>query len=158
MNKKLMLWLALGAIAAGIVSAVVLTAPAPVVDKEIGNDGLAQLKGRGAMIVDVRTPAEFEGSHIPDAVNVPMEQIQQTAATWDKNGEIVVYCATGARSTQAAAYLEGQGFTKVHNLTKGIVEWTGETATGKSVAVPSGGTSAIKTSGKPLFIDFSTST
>lgn len=152
------MWVAVGLLAAGIVAAIALSGPAAPVGTEIGNDELVRLKGQGALIVDVRTPSEFEGSHIPGAINAPMDQIQQTAATWDKDREIVLYCATGARSANVLAYLEGQGFTKVHNLTQGLVAWTGETVSGQGAVAEGGAPGAIETSGKPLFIEFSSST
>jgi phage shock protein E len=153
LNKKLVLWLAAGAIA--IIAVAALAMPVSAVNKNVGNDEFAQLQSAGALVVDVRTEGEFTGGHIPGAVNVPVDTVEQVAPTWDKDQPIAVYCATGARSANAAAYLAGQGFQKVYNLEKGIASWTGEVAQGQSAASGPTGAGAVKTSGKPLFIDFS---
>lgn len=154
-KKTLVLALVFGVLA--VVAVLALTMPAPAVNKAIGNDELTQLKADGALIVDVRTPEEFAGGHIPDAVNVPMDQLQETAAGWDKSRPLVVYCATGARSEGAAAYLAGQGFEEVYDLTKGIVAWDGEVASGQGSGGVGASAGPIETNGKPLFIDFSSS-
>lgn len=76
----------------------------------------ASLAGSGPIIVDVRTPMEFTMGAVPDAVNVPLDDI----ASWseqvaDKGREIVVYCASGARSSYAVRVLSQLGFTNVSN-------------------------------------------
>lgn len=149
------LWLV--AIAAGIVAAVLLFSPAAAVNKNIGNEELVQLQAQGASIIDVRTPAEFEAAHLAGSVNVPIDQLGTVSQGWDKSLPVVVYCATGARSANAAQYLEAQGFRKVYNLSQGIVAWNGATETGSGAGTAALPTS-VKTNGKPLFIDFASST
>jgi len=153
LNKKLILWLAAGAIA--IIAVAALAMPVSAVNKNVGNDEFVQVQTAGALVVDVRTEGEFAGGHIPGAVNVPVEKVQEVASTWNKDQPIAVYCATGARSASAASYLAGQGFRKVYNLEAGIASWTGEVAKGQSAAAGPTGAGAVKTGGKPLFIDFS---
>jgi rhodanese-related sulfurtransferase len=157
MNTKLIPWLAAAAVvcAAGLVFVVVST---QTVRKDISSSELLQLQASGASIVDVRTQPEFESGHIASAVNVPVDQIRQVSATWDKNQPVVVYCATGARSAEAASYLAGAGFRKVYNLTSGLVAWTGTLASGAAASAASSGPGTVKTNGKPLFIEFATST
>lgn len=158
MKKKTILWLVLGALAIALVAMVTMT-PAAGVNKQIGSDELAQLQSAGATVVDVRTPAEFESGHIPSAVNVPVEQIQADSAGWNKDQPVVVYCATGARSAEAASYLAGAGFRKVYDLKDGVIAWTGKLDTGGATAAQAPvGAGAVATGGKPLFIEFSTST
>jgi rhodanese-related sulfurtransferase len=159
MNKKLVLWLAVAAVAA--VAALVLVplaTPSQAVRKDIGSAELLQLQGSGASIVDVRTQGEFEAGHIASAINVPVDQIQQASAGWDKNRPVVVYCASGARSADAVAYLASAGFRKVYDLTGGVAVWTGELVGGPAAADAPSGAAVIETAGKPLFIEFSTST
>jgi rhodanese-related sulfurtransferase len=156
MNKKLILWLAVAAIA--VVVVVAMSAQSQSVRKNIAAAELLQLQGSGASIVDVRTPAEFEAGHIASAINVPVDQLQMVAPAWDKNQPVVVYCATGARSAEAATYLAGAGFKKVYDLTGGLVTWTGELVSGKATAPAPSGAGAVKTDGKPVFIEFATST
>ena len=113
MKKRHAVWLAVGALA--IAAILALSMPASPVKATIGSDELAKLQASGAMVVDVRTPPEFEAGHIPSAVNVPVDQLPQGAATWDHDKPVVVYCATGARSADAAALLAGEGFKKVYD-------------------------------------------
>lgn len=156
MKKKYAVWLAVGALA--IAAILALSVPASAVKTTIGSDELAKLQASGALVVDVRTPPEFEAGHIPSAVNAPVDRLQQDSASWDKDNPIVVYCATGARSADAATFLAGQGFKKVYDLEKGIAAWTGTPVGGPATAAAPSGSGAVKTGGKRLFIQFSTST
>ena len=80
-----------------------------------------QLIEQGALIVDVRTPQEFQIEHLDNALNYPLSEIAEIAeiaehfANVDKSKSIVVYCRSGARSGRAHDYLISQGFTNVHN-------------------------------------------
>jgi phage shock protein E len=73
------------------------------------------LINQGALLVDVRTSAEFEESHLNGALNYPLHQIDQHFAHVDKDQTIVLYCRSGNRSGQAFQYLKSQGFTNLHN-------------------------------------------
>lgn len=76
---------------------------------------------QGALIVDVRTPQEFDAGHLDNAVNYPLSQLATHFASIDKNSQIVLYCRSGNRSGQAYQYLLSQGFTNLHNA-GGLVE------------------------------------
>jgi exodeoxyribonuclease V alpha subunit len=71
----------------------------------------------GALVIDVRTPAEFSGGAIQGAVNIPHDEIAarigQVEA--DKSRPIIVYCRSGARSAVAKKSLEQAGYTQVVN-------------------------------------------
>jgi len=68
----------------------------------------------GALVVDVRTAAEFGGTHFPGAINVPVQEIAGRASELgDKGRPIVVYCRSGHRSAAAKAKLVEAGFTAV---------------------------------------------
>jgi phage shock protein E len=121
----------------------------------VTNAGVRDLVAKGARLIDVRTAAEFEAGHIPDAENVPIEGLPAAAGVWDKAAPLVVYCATGARSANASAYLKAQGFTHVYNLTAGVAAWDGELATGASSSSASAGTAGPAT-GRPTLYDFYT--
>lgn len=68
----------------------------------------------GAMIIDVRTPAEFKGGHIKGAVNIPLQSLQASYAKIPKNKTIITCCASGMRSGSAKSLLKAAGYT-VHN-------------------------------------------
>ena len=82
----------------------------------------------GAILLDVRTEEEFEGGHLPGALNINImghefhEQIEEL----DRETEYFIYCRSGARSSNACKYMKTQGFEKVHNMLGGILAWQGE--------------------------------
>lgn len=66
----------------------------------------------GALLVDVRSPGEFAGGHIPGALNVPLQELGSRAPELSKKGKpIVVYCASGMRSASATRVLQRAGAT-----------------------------------------------
>jgi rhodanese-related sulfurtransferase len=154
--KKVAVWLVGGAVV--IMAIIAVTMPAPAVNKNVGSQEFAQLQSSGALVVDVRTASEFAAGHIPGATNVPLDQLQNTASSWNKDQAIAVYCATGARSANAAAYLAGQGFRKVYNLEQGVASWSGQLVASQGTAALPAGAGVVKTDGKPVFIDFASST
>jgi len=76
-------------------------------------------------ILDVRTPAEFKRGHLPHAVLIPVQELQRRIAELSayRQKDILVYCATGNRSTVASKILLDQGFTRITNMRYGIVDW-----------------------------------
>lgn len=84
--------------------------------------------GDSVIILDVREQSEYAAGHIPDAVLLPLAQIEQNAASLlaDKDAEILLYCRSGNRSRQAALRLIDMGYTNVHDF-GGIISWPFET-------------------------------
>ena len=80
------------------------------------------------LILDVRTPREFEQGHIPGAKLLPVQEFQQRLGELEKfkEQEILVYCATGNRSTVASKILADHGFENIYNMRHGIREWLTE--------------------------------
>ena len=75
------------------------------------------LVNEGALLVDVRTPQEYSEGHLEGAVNIPVRDIEaRLGELGDKQGSIVLYCRSGARSAKAKTLLESKGFTRVVNL------------------------------------------
>jgi phage shock protein E len=70
-----------------------------------------------AVILDVRSPAEFATGHVAEATNLPLDRFVDGyhSVAPDKSKPVVVYCASGARSAQAVQYLQQQGYTNVLN-------------------------------------------
>lgn len=74
------------------------------------------------LIVDVRTPAEFESEHIPGAINVPLAELPGKLPPVSKDQTIVLACRTDRRATAAAELLAAKGFApKV--LVGGVSAW-----------------------------------
>jgi rhodanese-related sulfurtransferase len=87
------------------------------------------LNGNNVEILDVRTPDEYEEGHIPNAKNIDIYKGQgflDEVNELDKSKEYYVYCRSGARSAQACALMQQQGFENTYNLQGGIMEWEGE--------------------------------
>ncbi|WP_375769619.1 rhodanese-like domain-containing protein [Archangium gephyra] len=78
-----------------------------------------------ARLVDVREPSELEGilGHIAGVERVPLRAVEESAGRWQRDGELVLVCRSGARSGRAAAQLVRQGFTRVMNLRGGMLAW-----------------------------------
>jgi phage shock protein E len=84
---------------------------------KISGSKARQLVKDGARLVDVRSPAEFSGGHLPGAVNVPVQEVgSRLKAFGPKDKPVVLYCASGSRSSMARMALKRAGFTQVFNL------------------------------------------
>ncbi|MGE5314788.1 MAG: rhodanese-like domain-containing protein [Acidobacteriota bacterium] len=78
--------------------------------------GLAEKIRAGATIVDVRTAEEFDEERYPNALNIPVDEVQARLQEFgDKTKPVIVYCASGARSAYAARILKSAGYTDVTN-------------------------------------------
>jgi rhodanese-related sulfurtransferase len=68
------------------------------------------------IVVDVRTPEEFEDGAYPEAVNIPLDELQaRIDELGSKTREITLYCASGARSAYAQRFLQQMGFANATN-------------------------------------------
>lgn len=99
------------------------------------------------IILDVRTPQEYENGHIPGAININIydEQFQTKLASLDSNKTVFVYCLAGGRSASASDILVESGFQHVVNLSKGYSQWNGQgfpVEMGAQAAVPAKGMTA----------------
>jgi rhodanese-related sulfurtransferase len=75
-----------------------------------GGPSAADLLGKGAVVVDVRTPAEYGGGHVKGSVNIPLDQIERSVDRIRKMGKpVVLCCASGMRSGRATSFLKQQG-------------------------------------------------
>lgn len=70
---------------------------------------------KNIFFVDVRTPGEFSQSSVTGAVNIPLDQVQARIGEFKGKEDIVVFCRSGNRSSQAKAILEQNGITNVIN-------------------------------------------
>lgn len=64
----------------------------------------------GAMVLDVRTPAEFRAGAFPGAKNIPLQEVANRLKELPKNRSLIVYCASGNRSSSAAQLLSKAGY------------------------------------------------
>jgi hydroxyacylglutathione hydrolase len=75
------------------------------------------------LVVDVRSPNEWEEKHVEGAVNAPLAQLAERNEWLSQGRSIVVYCASGYRSAIAASLLTREGFAKVADLVGGLSAW-----------------------------------
>jgi rhodanese-related sulfurtransferase len=75
------------------------------------------------VVLDVRTKVEYESGHLPNAILIPVAELQDRLAELDKDKKILVYCQTGVRSAEASQILVNNGFGSVYNLVGGINAW-----------------------------------
>lgn len=78
-----------------------------------------------AKVVDVREPDEFASGHLPDAINIPLSQLTERHQELESYKEfpLLVYCASGGRSSRACGSLGKHGFKNLHNLQGGVTAW-----------------------------------
>ena len=74
-----------------------------------------ELLKQGAVIVDVRTKAEYQQGHIKNSLNIPLNNLERHYSKLDKSKPIITCCASGMRSGQAKSMLKANGFSTVHN-------------------------------------------
>jgi rhodanese-related sulfurtransferase len=96
--------------------------------QSVGPMDAVRLLNQGALVLDVRSQAEFDSGHILDAKHVPQDQLANSAEALKKYKDKVVIacCESGMRSGAAARVLQAQGFTKVVNLKGGLQAWRSE--------------------------------
>ena len=80
------------------------------------------------VVLDVRTPAEYAEGHVPGAINIPNGELAaRVAELADAKGrDIVVYCRTGVRASQALDVLDKAGFKRLFHLQGDYNRWTEE--------------------------------
>lgn len=99
--------------------------------KDIAPDKLCLLNEREVIFLDVRTPAEFNGTAaqkfgaIKNAVNIPVQELETRMNELEKyrDKEIVVYCSHSRRSPRASYMLTQNGFKNVTNMLGGMSVW-----------------------------------
>ena len=75
------------------------------------------------LLLDVRQAWETQLAKLPNAVHIPIEEIELRADELNADDEIVVYCHQGVRSAAVADYLRRRGFKNVKNLLGGLDYW-----------------------------------
>ncbi|MGP4032775.1 rhodanese-like domain-containing protein [Pseudarthrobacter sp. 1C304] len=89
--------------------------------RTIAADDLAT-RWPGAAIVDVRGRDEYATAHIPETVNIPLDELASRLKDVPNSTPVYVLCGSGKRSSQAAGLLSGRGYDVV-NVAGGITEW-----------------------------------
>lgn len=79
-----------------------------------GADIIEKLK-EGAFLVDVRSPQEFDAGHVKGSINIPLDRIPNSLDKLKGKKNIIVFCRSGNRSSQAKSILEKNGFSNITN-------------------------------------------
>ena len=82
--------------------------------------------GEDVFVLDVREPHEFEIARIGGSTLIPLGTLPQHVHELDSTADIVIHCKSGVRSGKAQRLLKEMGFSRVTNLTGGILRWSDE--------------------------------
>lgn len=112
-GKRVMTWLP-WVIAAGVLLGLFVLKRASFVPAEKAR----QLLRQGALVIDVRSPDEFNAGHLPGAINLPLGELSRDIAgrVPDKDQVLLLHCLSGARSGIARQQLKRMGYRNVFNL------------------------------------------
>lgn len=96
------------------------------INNKIKNDGtISYMEAKemiindGAILVDVRSKEEYDDGHINGAILLPIDEIDEDTASDNfdsKDSNIIVYCRSGNRSSQAVTLLKNLGYTNIYDL------------------------------------------
>lgn len=89
------------------------------------NDLAAEVEARTLNLIDVREADEFAEGHLPGAINLPLSDFLERYGELDKDKSYHIICRSGARSAQACAFLEEEGYD-VTNVAGGTIAWLGD--------------------------------
>lgn len=103
---------------------VLLTACGNAGYKNVSTEDAKQLIDNNEVVVlDVRTPDEFQEGHIPNATLIPLQELENSLNEIDKEQTYLVVCRSGNRSAQASQILSSNGFSNIYNMTGGMNNW-----------------------------------
>ena len=89
--------------------------------EEVSPQDAAGLRETGAVLLDVREPDEWAAGHAPNAIHVPLAEVETTAARF-AGREVLAVCRSGSRSAKAAETLAQAGIG-VRNVAGGMTAW-----------------------------------
>ena len=94
--------------------------------KSVGPVEATRLSNReDAVFLDIRDDGEYKGGHIPEAIHIPLKQLNDRVAELKrfKTGPVIAYCRSGTRTSVVSGILKKHGFENVYNLSGGIAAW-----------------------------------
>jgi rhodanese-related sulfurtransferase len=91
--------------------------------REVDPAEAAALQEGGALVLDVREPAEWAQGHVPGATLIPLGELAARTGELPRDRSIVVICRSGNRSAQGRDILLGAGFAAVTSVRGGVSAW-----------------------------------
>ena len=90
--------------------------------KKISFEQLKDMISKGAILIDVRSPQQYNEGHLPNAINIPEYEIEKriNREVPKLNQQIILYCQYGGRSRKVKKVMEDMGYTNVFNLYGGL--------------------------------------
>ncbi|HJW09579.1 MAG TPA: rhodanese-like domain-containing protein [Holophagaceae bacterium] len=82
----------------------------------ISIDDAQTLLAQGALVVDVRTPGEWDEGHAEGTLLLPLQELGRRFEELPRDRPLLMVCRSGGRSQMATDFLRQQGFAEVHNL------------------------------------------
>ena len=82
----------------------------------LGNNKIKEALRKGAIIVDVRSPGEFDRGKIPDSINIPVDRVPINSERLKAMKRPIIFCcSSGERSSQAVQLMKRKGVAEVYN-------------------------------------------
>ena len=90
--------------------------------KDIMQSEIKSLMSKGAILIDVRSPQEYNEGHLDNSILLPEYEILKKIENIvpNKNTKLILYCSSGTRSKKAQKELEKIGYTNVYNVLNGV--------------------------------------
>ncbi len=82
-----------------------------------------KIDGENVQIIDVRTPGEYAGGHVPGAINIPHMSVVARKEELATDKELVFICQMGQRSALACEFAAAVGFDGLYNVEGGTEAW-----------------------------------
>lgn len=103
---------------------IVLSINAGDIYQEITQQEILEADDTELLIIDVRRPDEFEGGHVPNAINIPLSDIENSVHLFQQGDQpIVVYCRSGKRANKALNILHERGYVDLFHLDGDMLGW-----------------------------------
>jgi rhodanese-related sulfurtransferase len=83
----------------------------------------AKIDEGDVQVIDVRTPGEYAGGHVPGAINIPHMSVVARKGELESDKELVFICQLGQRSALAAEFAAAVGFKELYNVEGGTEAW-----------------------------------
>ena len=90
--------------------------------KDIMQSEIKSLMSKGAILIDVRSPQEYNEGHLDNSILLPEYEILKKIKDIipNKNTRIILYCSSGTRSKKAQEELEKMGYKNIYNVLNGV--------------------------------------